>query len=101
MAQFDVYRNPNRDSRAPYLLDLQHGMFSQLRTRIVAPLIPAEQVKPMTRINPVFEVEGRQLVMSTTELAGIAIKDIGAKVESLAQERDRIIAALDYVFTGV
>ena len=101
MAQFDVYRNPRPSGAARYLLDVQHRLFSHLRTRVVVPLISAERVKPMTRLNPIFEVDGEKLMMSTTELAGIATKDIGERVGSLAHERATIIAALDYVFTGV
>jgi toxin CcdB len=101
MAQFDVYRNPRRGSVAPYLLDVQYRLFSHLGTRVVVPLIAAKRVKPMTRLNPVFEIHGEKLVMSTTELAGIATKDIGERMGSLAHERTQIIAALDYLFTGV
>lgn len=101
MAQFDVYRNPRRGSAARYLLDVQHAMFTHLKTRIVVPLIPARDVKPMTRLNPIFEIDGERVVMSTTELAGIAMKDIGEKVGTLEHERPSIIAALDYVFTAV
>ena len=101
MAQFDVYRNSHRGSPAPYLLDVQHEMFSGLKTRIVVPLMAVGRVKLMTRLNPVFEIEGKKVVMSTTELAGIALKDVGETVGSLASERTQIIAALDYVFAGV
>jgi toxin CcdB len=101
MAQFDVYRNPHHASPVRYLLDVQHDMFAGLRTRVVVPLVAAGRTKPMTRLNPVFEIEGKKVVMSTTELAGIALRDVGKKVGSLEPERTQIIAALDYVFTGV
>jgi toxin CcdB len=101
MARFDVYRNPHRNERVPYLLDVQHDLLSHLKTRIVIPLISAERVTAMTRLNPVFEIENRKVVMSTTELAGIPIKDIGEPVGSLDGQRSDIIATLDYVFTGV
>ena len=71
MAQFDVYRNPRRGSPARYLLDVQHNLFRDLKTRIVVPLLPAEEITPMTRLNPVFEIAGARFVMSTTELAAI------------------------------
>jgi toxin CcdB len=101
MAQFDVYRNPRRGSVAPLLLDVQHRLFSDLKTRVVVPLVPAKGVVPMTRLNPVIDIAGKKLIMSTTELAGIATKDIGERVGNVAHERATIMAALDYVFTGV
>lgn len=41
MAQLDLYRNPNPESRK-WLVDLQHEMLSGLSTRIMAPLVIAE-----------------------------------------------------------
>jgi toxin CcdB len=101
MAQFDVYRNPRDRSRARYLLDVQHYVLSDLKTRVVVPLLPLEQVKPMTRLNPVFDVVGGKFVMSTPEIAGVRMQDIGEKVGSLDHRRTEIIAALDYLFTGI
>ena len=101
MAQFDVYRNLNRGGRAPYLLDVQHDVLCELKTRVVVPLLPLEQVKPMTRLNPVFDVEGGKFVMSTPEIAGVRMQDVGEKVVSLDHCRTEVIAALHYPFTGV
>jgi toxin CcdB len=101
MAQYDVYRNPRRGGPAKYLLDVQHRLFSDLRTRVVVPLVPAEGIKPMTRLNPVFRIERKRWVMSTTELAGIHLNDIGEKVGSLSSHEVEIISALDYLLTGV
>lgn len=58
MARFAVHRNANiASARAvPYLVDVQHGLFDSLRTRLVIPLVPAGPgVKPMARLNPVFD----------------------------------------------
>jgi toxin CcdB len=55
----------------------------------------------MTRLNPVFRIEGKRWVMSTTELAGIHMNDIGEKVASLADHDVEIVGALDYLLTGV
>jgi len=40
MAQFDVYPNPSKTSKAhyPYLVDIQSSLLSELATRIVIPL---------------------------------------------------------------
>jgi len=39
--------------------------------------------------------------MSTPEIAGVRMQDIGEKVGSLDHRRTEIIAALDYLFTGI
>ena len=105
MAQFDVYRNPNpaTRSRVPFLLDVQAPLLEALATRIVVPLCKLDAVggKPAERLNPLFEVEGRKLAMLTQELAGIPRKALGEHSGNLAAERDQIIAALDFAFTGI
>ena len=55
----------------------------------------------MMRLNPVFDVEGVKFVMSSPEIAGVRMQDVGEKVTSLDHRRTEIIAALDYLFTGV
>ena len=103
MAQLDVFRNANPDTSgfAPYLVDLQHELLSQMSTRVVAPLLHAEEVRPISRLNPTFEIEGNAVVMSTQELAGVPKTALGERVGSVADHRDEIIAALDLLFMGV
>jgi len=52
-------------------------------------------------LNPVFTIEGHEVIMSTPELAGIPVRTLGKKVASLAKRRTDIIAALDFLITGV
>jgi len=69
--------------------------------RVIVPLPPLEHVKPMTRLNPVFDAEGGKFVMSTPETAGVRMQYVGETVVSLDHCRTEVIAALDYPFTGV
>jgi len=104
MAQFDLYRNPNPETNAyiPYLLDVQAELLDVLATRVVVPLHTVESIpKPLRHLNPVIEFEGEQLVLSTGELAGIAASVLGQPAGSLSDHRSEIIAALDFVFTGI
>jgi len=105
MAQFDVYRNPNPATRArvPYLLDVQSDLLDTLATRVVVPLCKPEVLrgKLAERLNPVFEVEGRKMVLLTPELAGVSRKALGEQIANLANRRDSIIAALYLVITGI
>ena len=105
MPQFDVYRNVNRATRGriPYLLDVQSDLLEPLVTRVVVPLAKPEVLRgrKADRLNPVFKVEGRSVLMLTPELAGVPAKVLGERVDSLAQHRGMIIAALDLVFTGI
>ena len=105
MAQFDVYRNTNPASRAryPLLLDVQSDLLSELNTRVVVPLCPAANMKGrlLGRLTPVLHVAGKPYVMVTAQLAGIAARQLGAKVAELAGQRQNVMAALDFLITGV
>ncbi len=103
MAQLDVYRNPDPATAhdIPYVLDLQCDLLSHLATRVVAPLERAALVRPMQRLNPVFVVEGERVVMATADLAALHLSELGERVGSLAEHRDEIIAATDFLITGI
>ncbi|WP_459873740.1 CcdB family protein, partial [Endothiovibrio diazotrophicus] len=86
MAQFDVYRNtdPASAEAVPYLLDLQNDLLDPLGTRVVAPLIAAGRAGlPISRLTPVLEIEGRLLLLSIPELAGIPTRRLGPRAGSL------------------
>lgn len=103
MAQFDLYINPNPETNQsiPFLLDVQTDFLSNLSTRVVVPLYTATAFgKAATQLNPNFSVQQETVVLSTSELAGVAISSLGDKVGSLKEHRQEIIAALDFLFTG-
>lgn len=104
MAQFDVYLNPNAATRKaiPYLLDVQADLLDMLTTRVVVPLVLAEEMGVAAKyLNPQFKVKGATVVMSTAELAGVSNRSLGDRVTSLKNKRDEVITALDFLFTGI
>ncbi|MFZ5758301.1 MAG: CcdB family protein [Thermodesulfobacteriota bacterium] len=103
MAQFDVYENTNAETQktVPYLLDVQTNLLKDLATHVVVPLVPvAIMGKAAKHLNPIFKIEKTNFVMSTGELAGVPVGILGEKITSLSDNRDEIIAALDFLFTG-
>ena len=103
MARFDVYRNSSKASREdfPYLLDVQADLFVDLGSRVVVPLMRRAAVRvPMTRLNPLFTVEGKPVVMATTDIAAVPVGVLGPKVESLAAQASVILGAIDFLLTG-
>jgi len=100
MAQFDVYENTNRATAElfPYLLDVQNDLLDDLRTRVVVPL--GVGMSPIRHLNPTFEIEGKKVVMSTADMAGVSLKACGKKVCSLEHKRHEIIDALDFLVHG-
>jgi len=95
MAQFDVFRNvnPRTSTDMPFLFDVQSDLLDGLATRVVIPLISAERAgRTAEHLNPRFAIEGRSVIPSTAELAGIPSRTLGAKVGSLQEQRDKIVA---------
>ncbi|MCK9201268.1 MAG: CcdB family protein [Gallionella sp.] len=103
MAQFDVYLNPHPSTNKtiPYFLNVQSDLLDSLNTRVIVPLVRAEEMnQSIKNLHPTFKIKGEAVVMSTAELAGLPVRALGDKVASLKNKRDEIIAALDLVFTG-
>ncbi|MDW7748763.1 CcdB family protein [Halomonas sp.] len=105
MAQFNAYenRNPASCKRYPYLLDIQSDLLEELRTTVVVPLCPAAQAESlrMTYLNPIIEIDGERYIALTQELAGIERKRLGKTVHDLGIYRDQIMAAVDFLITGI
>ncbi len=105
MGQFTVHRNPNPATAkaVPYLLDVQSELLSDLQTRVGVPLCPLPSLvgKPVSRLMPVFTISGEPCAMLTPQLAGVAKSALGAPVADLTSKRDDIVAALDFLVTGV
>ncbi|HAW92692.1 MULTISPECIES: CcdB family protein [unclassified Arsukibacterium] len=97
MARFDVYKtNP-----AGYLLDVQTDLLSGLNTRVVVPLLPRiDAPKPASRLNPMFEIDGQQLVMVTQFMAAIPAAELKQAAASLAEHQHEVSEALDMLFIG-
>lgn len=103
MAQWDVYRNPSRHSRAeiPYLLQVQHDHLSNVSTRVVVPLARQSRSPVQPRLFPVFNVEGTEVRLSTLEPAAVPASHLVDVVTNLEEERHTIIAAIDYMIGAV
>jgi len=97
MARFDVYAGAHGKG---YLLDCQADLLSHLDTRVVVPLLPAERVPTVERLNPLFEIKGRRVVMSTQLIFAIPRDRVGKPIVSLAGEQTAIMNALDMLLTG-
>ena len=105
MAQLTVHENKNPATRStvPLLLDVQTDLLSDLETRVVVPLRPvlALKGKSLRQLTPILEVEGELFVMLTPELAGIPRSELGPPVAQLKHRRTEILAAIDFLVTGV
>jgi toxin CcdB len=66
----------------------------------VAPLVTRENMRGAQRLNPILSVEGREYWLATHELFAVDQRILHGRVTTLADRRDTIMAALDFLFLG-
>lgn len=97
MARFDIYKAA---SARGLLLDIQSDLLDEFGSRVVVPLLPAEDVQSVSRLHPVFEINNERYIMSTHLIFAIPLDRLGSKIGSLAQEDLVITSAVDKLFSG-
>ena len=104
-SQRDVYKNKNPQSKSiyPFLVDIQSELLSDLQTRVVVPMtkLTALRKQPIRDLTPVVDMGGSSYLLLVPQLAAVATKELGEKVGSVAVHRDEIVAAMDFLVTGV
>lgn len=105
MSQFCAYKNPNPATRTqyPFLLDIQNDLLRELKTTIVIPLTPSKIAAPisLTRLNPILVLDGERFTAMTQDMAGIDRHQLGTQVYDLSVYRSEIVAAVDFVLSGI
>jgi toxin CcdB len=104
MSHLDVFRNvdPSTAGSRPYVLDVQNNILGTLPSRIVVPLARPDCIEqmPILRLNPTIQIADETLVMLTQDMAAIPQRVLKTPVTNLSSQRDEILAALDFLFTG-
>jgi toxin CcdB len=97
MAKFDVYR---LDIGA-LVVDCQADLLSDLDSRLVVPLVPAEESwGKVSRLNPTIPFSGAPHVLLPQEAATLSVSQLGTRVGSLAEHDLAIGNALDMLISG-
>jgi toxin CcdB len=101
--QFDVFANPSVQGRRlrPFVVVIQSRYLAEFRTRVVVPLVPKNEIRPIVRLNPLITLDGKEFYFHPVELAHIPREMLRDQVTNLESERDRLVAAIDLVFTGI
>jgi toxin CcdB len=105
MAKYDVFPNPGaRAKTTPYLLDVQSDLLDGLDSRMVIPLrrlrdFPSTGKRP-DRLLPTIRIRDEECFLDTPQMGAAPARMLKHPVTSAATERDRISAALDFLFQG-
>jgi toxin CcdB len=105
MAQFTLYENlnPTSNETYPYFVDVQNDLLDPLNTRLVVPLVRSTffQDKPIDTLCPTISQDGRRYVLLTHQMTNVPISALSTPVCSLEHLRDEIVAAIDFMVTGI
>jgi toxin CcdB len=55
----------------------------------------------MRTLTPILKFEGKEFMMLTPQVAGILGRELGPVAGDLASDRDKIIAAVDFLLSGI
>lgn len=104
MSQFDVFQNPDPASqkRIPYVVVLQPNLLDDIENHVVAPLRLKHDTAfvPVLRLNPVIDIDGIEYLVRLQDIATVPRRMLKTRVTNLSSQRDEILAALDFLFTG-
>ncbi len=105
MPQFDVYKNPSKNTRQayPYLVDVQNTVIEQLATRLVVPLtnLNTKPTMLMKRLTPEIEFDNNTYLFMTQQLTSIPEGLLKNPVGTLEGSRALLIDAIDFAITGI
>ncbi len=104
MSQFDVYANtdPTTKTRIPYVVALQSDLLDAIENYIVAPLrLKSDHtIIAVVRLNPLVLIGGKEYLVRVQDIAAVPRRLLKKPVTNLSRQRDEILAALDFLFTG-
>lgn len=80
----------------------QADLLSHLTTRFVIPLQPASEFDGVkSSLNPRFMIADEEMILLAEFASAVRLRELGAKVASLADSREKIVGAIDLLVTGV
>jgi toxin CcdB len=94
-----VYPAPGRLSDG-FVVDVQSELLSAMTSRVVVPLLPEAETRAVSRLNPIFEIDGKRPVLLVQSIATVPRRELRGAVMSLRDQHDTILAAIDFLLTG-
>ncbi len=101
MSQFDVHEYSRARGKALGVVDLQSDLLAGFDTRVVAPVYEKGSRAAIRGINPELEFKGMTCYVSMAELAAVHRRELGARVGSMRDAGNELVAAIDVIFTGI
>lgn len=103
--QFDVYENTDKDTKKtyPFFIDIQTNLLDSLNSRAVIPLTPVENINKEYPKNlcPIIQIEGKEFALLSHQITSVPISLLTIKTLSAESFRNEVVAAVDFLVTGI
>lgn len=103
--QFDVYENTDKDTKKvyPFFVDIQTNLLDSLNSRVVIPLTPSNNLSKEYPKNlcPVISIENKTFALLSHQITSVPITLLKKKSISFEPHRQDIVAAIDFLVTGI
>jgi toxin CcdB len=104
MSDFKVYENKSTNSENyPFLIDVQSELLGNLETRLVIPLVKAEELgrHQIKNLNPRIRVNEDEFFAMTQQMAAISKAILGKVIDKVQFSRTEILNSIDFLITGI
>ncbi len=105
MVQLDYFVNMDKDTNKiyPFMVDVQDNLLGDLNSRVVIPLTPLINLEESYPKNlcPKISIEGKDYALLTHQISSISKRALSNYQGTLANNRLEIIAAIDFLITGI
>lgn len=103
--QYDVYENTDKDTKKvyPFFVDIQSNLLDTLNSRAVIPLTPIKNVSKEYPKNlcPTISIDNKDFALLTHQITSVPISLLKRRAISAEAYRTEIIAAIDFLATGI
>ncbi len=103
MTQFDVFVNPVRSARStyPFVLAMQSDLAGSPGYQVVAPVATPGAFSAGGRLVPKVAIQGKDHWVLVPHMTVIPSRDLTTRIDSAAQARSELLAAVDLLFFGL
>ena len=103
--QFDIYENTEKDTKKvyPYFVDIQTNLLDSLNSRAVIPLTPVKNasIDYPKKLCPTISIDKKNFALLTHQITTVPLSLLKRKTVSADIYRTEIIAAIDFLATGI
>lgn len=103
--QFDVYKNTDKDTNKtyPYFIDIQTNLLETLNSRVVIPATPVKNANKEypESLCPIISIQEKNFALLTHQITSVPVSMLREKALSAESIRNDIVAAIDFVVTGI